>query len=469
MAKQTTTIADGIDRRWPRRIQRALPVLAGLALIGAAFALNALLGGSSALRAPGAALVLAGCVLAGLGLTARAAPRRAALARISLPLLSMVLALGLSEMACGWIGFDFAPPDPRIPIFNRPPDVHLGGGILRRPGPAVWRGRPLCSLIEACWGNRNAYPDERAIEVRYDRHGFRNPADLQDWDVVVAGDSFVESGHLPFEEIFTTLAAQRLGIRIKNLGVSGTGPVFQTAYLTHFGKAPSTKHAVLCFFDGNDVSDLIREVQETNFIARAGHRLGREKQTSLLMALHERWQRLTEPCPSHAPRRLAPNAVLTAGGRDYPAAIWPIAPPCWEDLAAEHRALVSAALGRWGDTVKALGMQPWVLCIPDSRRVFHGRLRHTDPDSPMARWQPGLFGPPLAALCADLHIGFIDAFPALRGEMDAGRIPYNFFGDVHLNAHGSRIVAGVLAEALSTETRLNSRGASPVRATSNLF
>jgi hypothetical protein len=41
------------------------------------------------------------------------------------------------------------------------------------------------------------------LEAAYDRDGFRNP-DLEDWQVVVIGDSLTEQGYLPEEDLFTS-------------------------------------------------------------------------------------------------------------------------------------------------------------------------------------------------------------------------------------------------------------------------
>ncbi len=42
-------------------------------------------------------------------------------------------------------------------------------------------------------------------------------------------------------------------------------------------------------------------------------------------------------------------------------------------------------------------------------------------------------------------VRFIDTVPALRRELNAGRVPYNLFGDVHLSTHESRFVGELLA------------------------
>jgi hypothetical protein len=66
--------------------------------------------------------------------------------------------------------------------------------------------------------------DEAVSTIRYDGDGFRNPQDLDDWDLVVIGDSIVESGYLPYDALLTTQLGRLLDARVKNGGVSYTGP-----------------------------------------------------------------------------------------------------------------------------------------------------------------------------------------------------------------------------------------------------
>jgi hypothetical protein len=366
--------------------------------------------------------------------------------------LSMIFALGIGEYFFRAIGFNFNPTRSATPIFCTGPTLHDGDGILRRPGPASWRGRPLSSLIQGYVGGEMAYPDEQVVEISYDRLGFRNPVDLNDWEVVVTGDSFVESGYLAYEGIFTSLAARRLGIAIKNLGVSGTGPIFQTAYVRKYGKAPSTRHAVHCFYDGNDMMDLTREAQTTNYVLRTGHPMGGGNQSSLFVALCERLRPIQHGvAPTLGPDRV-PNAVLVVGARAHAATIGAL-PPRWDDFSKERQELLVAALAEWKRTAHSFGLQAWVVLIPHRHRVLHRYLRASETNRPLPVWQPNDFGTPMARICADLGIRFIDTQPRLQGEMDAGQIPYNLFGDGHLSAYGSQVVAGVLADALELELR----------------
>ncbi len=174
------------------------------------------------------------------------------------------------------------------PIYYRQPTESVGSVFFRRPGPDEWRGNVLSEYFL-----QHRRPEDRrddpyaslpVVTVRYDEQGFRNPDDLDDWQMVVVGDSFTEAGYLRQEDLFSDVAASRLGIRARNLGVSFTGPATYNFYLTEYGASPSLRVAVLAFFEGNDFEDLLRERLALAQYARRGKRPNREivPQTSLL-------------------------------------------------------------------------------------------------------------------------------------------------------------------------------------------
>jgi hypothetical protein len=431
----------------PSRLIRLLPVLAGSALIGVVFLVEVVAAEDIPLPLR-LALLVSGCAFVVLGVGSRQRWLSAGLAKASLAILTTTLLLALAEVAFRVAGFDFQrlnDPGEDLPIYYRPPTFHAGDGIFRRPGPGSWEGRPIAAFMRIRWGSPGLYTNERPVRIEYDTLGFRNPSDLADWEVVVTGDSFVESGYLPYEKLFTTLAAQRLGLRIKNLGVSTTGPLSQTYYVQHYGKGASTKDAVLCFFEGNDLTDLSRELRNMESFRTNGYPVERPRQVSLVKALNEQMNRLSRPADGPAGIRI--NAVVLSGGQELPITVGGF-PPVWERMGSKTREQVMRAMAGWAETTRSLGMRPWVMCLPDSHRVFHGNLRYADTNGTMAQWKPGEFAPQLGKACADLGVGFIDPFPALRREVEAGRVPYNLVGDNHLSVEGSRVVADVLADAL---------------------
>jgi hypothetical protein len=139
--------------------------------------------------------------------------------------------------------------------------------------------------------------------------------------------------------------------------------------------------------------------------------------------------------------------VVITGSHERPMTVG-VNPPVWDRLGRTKQEAVVRAMSNWAATVRAQGLRPWVMCLPDSHRVFHGLLRYSYPDGGMARWTPGEFAPHLGQVCTNLDIRFIDPFPALRRAAESGRVPYNLVGDNHLSVEGSSIVAEVLAESL---------------------
>lgn len=440
------------------RVNRLLPILAGVVLIGAAFLVDRIAAGEAA-QPELIALIVSGCAFVVLSLASRHRQFSAALAKASLVILSLTLLLTVSEVLFRVVAFDFDRfnrPGDEVPIYYRAPTVHAGEGIFRRPGPASWRGKVLSAYMLMHGTNEGPYSNERPVVAEYDALGFRNPTDLTNWEVVVTGDSFVESGYLPYEDLFTTVAAKRLGLRIKNLGVSATGPISQTFYVRNYGKAESTKDAVLCFFEGNDLKDLNRELRSTASFRATGQPWKRRKQVSLLKALHARYSQLRgRGAPAHRRAGLAPNAVLVTAAQERPMTVRGIA-PSWDWLDERSQEAIVRALANWADTARSKGMRPWVMYLPDSHRVFHGLMRYADTNSPVAHWEPGDFAAHLGSACTNLDIAFIDSFPALRREAEAGRVPYNLIGDTHLSIEGSRVVGNLLADALKSIPSLES-------------
>jgi len=122
-----------------------------------------------------------------------------------------------------------------IPIYFRGPTLVEKNFYKRRSGPDIWQGKVLSAWLKYLGIEAEVYKDEVEVVIEYDEYGFRNPADLRDWDIVVIGDSFVELGYLPYQELFTTQLGRILGKKVKNLGVSYTGPLTHTHYLKEYG------------------------------------------------------------------------------------------------------------------------------------------------------------------------------------------------------------------------------------------
>ncbi len=393
---------------------------------------------------------------------------RRGLANALLAIASIALTVAALEIGFRLANFDFefkAYAFHNLPIFYRQPTMPFGGGLFRRPGPDEWRGQVLNTMTRyKAWqhkmGADDTYRDEVPVTITYDRMGFRNPPDLSDWDIVVAGDSFTELGHLPYADLFTTHLGELLRLRVKNLGVSFTGTVTQTAYLTEFGRSPSTKEAVVVFFEGNDISDIVLEKlsmqrQLTTNVFEAAQQRNLDllpRQTSFLRAAY---RLVTEGPP---PGRLdLVNAYFVWGATERPLTIeFPRSvPPNPSELSVAHREALAEAIKGWGEAARALGLRPWLVYMPCKRRVLEGYMRWKAPAAavPLPAGLPEL----IRDLATGAGIEFIDVTPVLRAETAAGRLTYNTVMDSHLNRHGSLLVGRALADALAPAGRPGSR------------
>ena len=394
-----------------------------------------------------------------------AGPHRHLLRRFSGPLLAAVTLVVTTltlEVVCRLIGLDFEFKEQAfrsVPIFVRQPTVPIGQGLFRRPGPDVWRGNAIDAWYRSQGGTDDLYRAAPWVVIRYDAEGFRNPPDLRDWEVVVAGDSFTELGFLPDEDLFTAHLSRLLGVRVKNLGVSHTGTFTQTAYLRHYGGAPSARDAVVVFFEGNDFVDLPAEHERMEAFARspsnpddsARTRLqALPRQTSLLHAiwslLHGSLQK-----PRSRSRRLSANADFMSDTKRIPVSIEGILPPDAAAVDATLRMVFDQAIGGWADTARTLGLRAWLAYMPCKRRVLDGHLEWHG----MGRLPPlpKGFAELIAEIAAQHRVRFINLTPALRRETALGHLTYNAVADTHLNALGSATVGRELARVLASAGR----------------
>jgi hypothetical protein len=353
------------------------------------------------------------------------------------------------------VGHDFEAIDGRTrdkrdayPLCFQLPDQPLPEVFFQRAGPAEWTGRPLGDFLRARRGADRAYEDEKPFTLEYDSDGFRNPAELRDWDVVVAGDSFVESGFLPEDQHLTAVAARESGLRVRNLGQVNTGTYAQVRFLRRFGGAPSCRRSVLVFYDGNDVIDAEQEWRDLKRNRKDGWRPSRVPvpQRSLTVAVY----RALRAGLAFAPPRTFQDAWLISGGREQPITLRPAPMPVDPSRMTEDQSLaLEQALSEFAAAASSLGLAPTLLYLPSNNRTYHGLLRFSERVDPQARdWVPGDLPDWVRERCKRLGIGFVDACPALREAAERGVLVYNPILDTHLNAEGSRIVGQVLAAAL---------------------
>lgn len=344
-----------------------------------------------------------------------------------------------------------------FPIYYRQPTLPVGDVYFRRPGPDQWTGRVLTAeLVRVGIEEQDAYDDEPEITVTYDQQGFRNPIDLDDWDMVVVGDAFTELGFLKDDDLFTAQLGNLLNLRVKNLGLSYTGPFSHNTFLSEYGLGNSTTDAILVFFEGNDWKDAEREFdwqQEFKSTGRRPVRTPTQKQTSFTWAAYQfakSWFRKKATTRSSNAQLLLNKSTVDIT-LNY-------APPARSELDAKTIEAVESALEDFSTVARAHDVRPWIAYMPCKRRVFHEHLRFSAncPGS-IVNWTPTDLPGWIQSLADQNGIQFIDLTPDLVAATQRGVLVFNPIYDTHVNLAGSTVVAKCLAKVLSGRLAKESR------------
>ncbi len=127
--------------------------------------------------------------------------------------------------------------------FHRPPNTAQTGTARDVPEEAFLYPR-----------TPPGYPDIQ-YTLTTDKRGFRNKTDLEQYDVVVLGDSFAEGSKVTDEDAWPALLAKKTEQTIYNLGMSSGHPGTYLETLRQFGPQLSPKTVICLLCEGNDFRD----------------------------------------------------------------------------------------------------------------------------------------------------------------------------------------------------------------------
>lgn len=140
--------------------------------------------------------------------------------------------------------------------YHRPPFFEIEESVAHLPAEAraelrggVFRDRPASAKRDP-----NAPEGYPPIDIRYhaDKRGFRNPLDLETYDVVALGDSFVEGSSVSDKHPWPVRLAEITGRSVYNLGMSGYSPANSLVALEEYGLALQPKIVLCMIYEGND-------------------------------------------------------------------------------------------------------------------------------------------------------------------------------------------------------------------------
>ena len=365
--------------------------------------------------------------------------------------MSLILFVGVCEFTFKAIGFDFSKLGRDLeatPIFYRIPTEPFGRAHYKRPGGQQWTGRVISAQMQKIGYDGKWLPQEEVITLSYDADGFRNPADLKSWRVVMLGDSFTELGNLSDEELVSTKLGKLLGQTVKNLGVSHTGLVNQTEYLREFGISPETKEVVWVFFEGNDIQDYVMESDRVASIQTGATQhvdllKTHVPQTSLIEAIQRKLfskSRLEIYGP-------AVNATLADGTTQFKIHY---APPRQDDIFP-YLLRVESGIVTLAELCKANELQLTCVYMPCKRRAFSGHQYTVADDAPAYlrnKWIPSDLPDWLQTVCRKNGMRFVDVTAALLELNESELLSHNLHFDTHLTAEGATVVSQTIAISL---------------------
>ena len=274
-------------------------------------------------------------------------------------------------------------------------------------------------------------------DVRYDRHGFRNEADLDAADVAVIGDSFIEAPTMPTSMTMTSVLARLSGLTVANLGLSAYGPQQELRVMERYALPLRPAIIVWAFYEGNDFKDMARydglraQVRDE---ARRRFRLEASLARNVLLAL----QRPLRGCIAPLVPAL-PSGVLPGAHPIRMHLVRPPAPP--PDAELETLAKIFGDADRMTRTIDSRLI---VVFVPTSFRVYHDLLDCRDcsegVDDLSARIERSLRR-------VSPRIEYLDLTTSLRGAARRGELVYRP-DDTHWTAAGHRVAAEAISGVL---------------------
>lgn len=325
--------------------------------------------------------------------------------------------------------------------------LQVANGINRRDDDLIHVHQPHSRFQGLVDGNLARLglpnPSRYAVDVAYDRNGFRNDVDFTHADVVAIGDSFIEAAEVARSETVVVQLGQRLGVPVVNLGQSGYGPQQELIVLKRYGAPLAPKTVVWFLFGGNDLGDVDtyewRRTHLDEFLAPPP--FSARTFTRNAMSAFARLTTLPRRVPSTTARRHEITYARPDGSTEI---LYLDAP---EDQWQPHQwDVVSSTLLGARDVTTRIGANLLVVYVPRKLRVYQGYLRAA-PDAYAHRWPSNNLPDVVAAYCQQHAIPFLDATVPLRRAVAAGTSVY-LPDDVHWNPAGHRVVAAAVADSI---------------------
>lgn len=330
--------------------------------------------------------------------------------------------------------------------YQRDPEL----GFRRRPYDH-WEGR-MSSDIEFRWMMPSSISDP--LHFTYDRWGYRNTADIEQADVVLLGDSYVEGWYVSDTETTAQRLQTRLIRPVVNLGVSGYGTLQEFLVLKNDGIRFNPKVVILFFFEGNDLYDdhsfenyLLApfSLEQTAVIPQrwAGDQVWTQR--SFTFTALRRLRRLSNPVLPNTPPysghlslpRLGERTIYFSGYASKP----------WTDFEAGRWKKTRDTLAQVAEYSRAQGIHVLFTFVPIKFRVYQPFVKF-DLDSPCRTWRVWPIAEMFSEFCQSAGVPCLNLTELFQEAVRVGGMPYSLV-DSHWSPEGHSLVGDFLSSELA--------------------
>ena len=313
-----------------------------------------------------------------------------------------------------------------------------------------WRGD-----VEKTYG---IPPDtHKQVSFTYDQWGYRNADDMEQADVVLLGDSFVEGHNVSDHETVAANLQSQLGKPVANLGIAGYGTLQELRVLKGDATQRQPKAVVWFLFEGNDLYDdqgfenaILAEPSAPTPILSGGGKQKSWTERSFTSAIFKRVRYWSNPV---IPRRPPYWAYLSVGQQEREIVyFYDYGAVAWTEYEQDRWAITKDALLEGARYADEQGIELIIAYVPTKYRVYQDFIELPE-GSEMAEWSvwplPEIFG----KFCADADLTCVDLTPPLIEHTRANQNPY-FHTDTHWSTAGAAAVAAIVADMLRDDTKV---------------
>lgn len=330
-------------------------------------------------------------------------------------------------------------------------------GFRRRPYDR-WVGRPT-SDIEYQW---MMPPSSRqSLSFTYDRWGYRNQGDMEQADIALIGDSYVEGWYVSDEETTAIRLQARLGLPVINLGISGYGTAQEFRALKLDAHRFNPQVIIFFFFEGNDLYDdhsfenyllaPFSPEQTTVTPERWAQDQGWTQRSFTFLVL--RWlRRLSNPVlPNNSPYF---GQLATPGQGKQTVYFARYASIPWSGFEADRWKKTRDTLAQVAKFSEAEGIHVLFTFVPIKFRVYQPFVTFP-PDSPCTTWSVWPIAELFLEFCQSTGVPCLDLTELFQEAVRDGGMPYSAV-DSHWSPEGHDLVAQKLATTLRHRDWLSS-------------